>query len=94
MNHKSTFKHVTWIATAVVLVGMALGTSGCSTVTTGQTDRCIEQANNADVHGVYTADEQLNACLETYKLRRDKERTAGEAFAEDVLISVIDIITD
>jgi hypothetical protein len=43
---------------------------------------------------VYTADEQLNACLETYKLRRDKERTAGEAFAEDVLISVIDIITD
>ena len=35
-----------------------------------------------------------NACLETYKLRRDKERTAGEAFAEDVLISAIDIITD
>ena len=94
MNHKSTFKHVTWIATAVFMVGITLGTSGCSTVTTGQTDRCIEQANNADVHGVYTGDEQLNACLETYKLRRDKERTAGEAFAEDVLISVIDIITD
>ncbi|CAI3935983.1 hypothetical protein [Alteromonas macleodii] len=94
MNHKSTFKHVTWIATAVFMVGITLGTSGCSTVTTGQTDRCIEQANNADVHGVYTADEQLNACLETYKLRRDKERKAGEAFAEDVLISVIDIITD
>ncbi|MEC9479477.1 MAG: DNA ligase [Pseudomonadota bacterium] len=94
MNHKSTVKHVNWIATAVFMVGMALGTRGCSTVTTGQTDRCIEQANNADVHGVYTADEQLNACLETYKLRRDKERTAGEAFAEDVLISVIDIITD
>lgn len=75
------------------MVGMALGTSGCSTVTTGQTDRCIEQANNADVHGVYTADEQLNACLETYKLRRDKERMAGEAFAEDVLVSVIDIVT-
>ena len=59
-----------------------------------KTDRCIEQANNADVHGVSTADEQLNACLETYKLRRDKEKTVGEAFAEDVLISVIDIITD
>ena len=93
MNHKSTVKHVNWIATAVCMVGITLGTSGCSTVTTGQTDRCIEQANNAGVHGVYTADEQLNACLETYKLRRDKERTAGEAFAEDVLISVIDIIT-
>lgn len=94
MNHKRTVKHVNWIATAVFMVGMALGTSGCSTVTTGQTDRCIEQANNADVHGVYTADEQLNACLETYKLRRDKEKTVGEAFAEDVLISIIDIITD
>ena len=94
MNHKRTVKHVNWIATAVFMVGITLGASGCSTVTTGQTDRCIEQANNADVHGVYTADEQLNACLETYKLRRDKEKTVGEAFAEDVLISVIDIITD
>ena len=94
MNHKSTFKHVTWIATAVFMVGITLGTSGCSTVTTGQTDRCIEQANNADVYGVNTADEQLNACLETYQLRRNKERTVGEAFAEDVLISVINIITD
>jgi len=94
LNHKSTVKHVNWIATAVCMVGMALGTSGCSTVTTGQTDRCIEQANNADVHGVNTADEQLNACLETYQLRRNKERTVGEAFAEDVLIAVINIITD
>ena len=76
------------------MVGITVGMSGCSTVTTGQTDRCIEQANNADVHGVSTADEQLNACLETYKLRRDKEKTVGEAFAEDVLISVLDIITD
>ena len=94
MNHKRIFKHVNWIAPAAFMVGITLGTSGCSTVTTGQTDRCIEQANNADVHGVYTADEQLNACLETYKLRRDNEKTVGEAFAEDVLISVIDIITD
>ena len=94
MDHKSTCKHVNWIATVVLMVGITVGTSGCSTVTTGQTDRCIEQANNADVHGVSTADEQLNACLETYKLRRDKERTVGEAFAEDVLISVLDIITD
>ena len=94
MNHKRIIKHVNWIAPAAFMVGITLGTSGCSTVSTGQTDHCIEQANNADVHGVYTADEQLNACLETYKLRRDKERTAGEAFAEDVLISVIDIITD
>ena len=94
MNHKSTFKHVTWIATAVFMVGITLGTSGCSTVTTGQTEDCIEQANNADVHGVNTADEQLNACLETYQLRRNKERTVGEAFAEDVLITVINIITD
>lgn len=76
------------------MVGITVGMSGCSTVTTGQTDRCIEQANKADVHGVSTADEQLNACLETYKLRRDKEKTVGEAFAEDVLISVLDIITD
>ena len=76
------------------MVGITLGTSGCSTVTTGQTDHCIEQARNADVHGVYSADEQLNACLETNQLRRDKEKTKGEAFAEDVLISVIDIITD
>ena len=76
------------------MVGITVGMSGCSTVTTGQTDRCIEQANNADVYGVSTADEKLNACLETYKLRRDKEKTVGEAFAEDVLISVLDIITD
>ena len=94
MNHKSTVKHVNWIATAVFMVGITLGTSGCSTVTTGQTDRCIEQANNADVHGVSTADEQLNACLETYQMRRNEERTFGEALAEEVLISVIDIITD
>lgn len=94
MNHKRIFKHVNWIAPAAFMVGITLGTSGCSTVSTGQTDHCIEQANNADVHGVSTADEQLNACLETYKLRRDKEKTIGEAFAEDVLISVIDIITD
>ena len=94
MKQKSKFKHLNWASTAVVMVGITVGASGCTTVTTGQTDRCIEQANNADVHGVYTADEQLNACLETYKLRRDKEITAGEAFAEDVLISVIDIITD
>ncbi|MDY6974646.1 MAG: DNA ligase [Pseudomonadota bacterium] len=94
MNHKSTCKHVNWIATAVFVVGIILGTSGCSTVTTGQTNHCIEQANSADVHGVNNADEQLNACLEIYKLRRDKERTAAEAFAEDVLISVLDIITD
>ena len=94
MNHKSTCKHVNWIATAVLMVGITVGMSGCSTVTTGQTDRCIEQANNADVYGVSTADEKLNACLETYKLRRDKEKTVGEAFAEDVLISVLDIITD
>ena len=76
------------------MVGITVGASGGTTVTTGQTDHCIEQANNADVYGVNTADEQLNACLETYQLRRNKERTVGEAFAEDVLISVINIITD
>jgi len=94
LKHKSKFKHLNWTSTAVVMVGITAGASGCTTVTTGQTDHCIEQANNADVHGVNTADEQLNACLETYQLRRNKERTVGEAFAEDVLISVINIITD
>lgn len=94
MKHKSKFKHLNWTSTAVVMVGITVGASGCTTVTTGQTDHCIEQANNADVYGVNTADEQLNACLETYQLRRNKERTVGEAFAEDELISVINIITD
>lgn len=94
MNYPNTNRQLKPFATALIMVAIIASISGCSTVTTGQTDHCIEQANNADVHGVYTADEQLNACLETYKLRRDKERTAGEAFAEDVLISVIDIITD
>ncbi|MCZ8529520.1 DNA ligase [Alteromonas sp. PRIM-21] len=94
MKNKSECKHFNYLANAIVMVGIIVGTSGCSTVTTGQTDHCVEQANNADVHGVNTANEQLQACLETYKLRRDKERTVGEAFAEDVLISVLDIITD
>ncbi|MBT3133736.1 DNA ligase [Alteromonas sp. ALT199] len=94
MKNKIKFTHLNWIATVVVMAGITVGMSGCSTVTTGQTDHCIEQANSADVHGVNTADAQLNACLETYQLRRDKEKTVGEAFAEDVLISVIDIITD
>jgi len=94
LKHTGKCKYLNKFATTVVLIGGVLGASGCSTVTTGQTDHCIEQARNADVHGVYTADEQLNACLEINQLRRDKEKTMGEAFAEDVLISVIDIITD
>ncbi|NOH59283.1 DNA ligase [Alteromonas sp. 07-89-2] len=94
MKHTGKCKYLNKFATAVVLIGSTLGVSGCSTVTTGQTDHCIEQARNADVHGVYSADEQLNACLETNQLRRGKEKTIGEAFAGDVLISVIDIITD
>ena len=81
------------IATVIALLLFAL-TSGCSTVSTAQTEHCIEQANRDEVYEMNTADERLNACLETYQKRRDEERTFGEALAEDVLISVLDIITD
>ena len=94
MNNPDTYRKLKPLATALVMVAIVASVNGCSSVTTGQTDHCIEQANNADVHGVSTADEQLNACLETYQMRRNEERTFGEALAEEVLISVIDIITD
>ncbi len=94
MNYPNTNRQLKPLAAALVMVAIIASMSGCSNVTTGQTDHCIEQANNADVHGVSTADEQLNACLETYQMRRNEERTFGEALAEEVLISVIDIITD
>lgn len=81
------------IATVIALLLFAL-TSGCSSVSTAQTEHCIEQANRDEVYEMNTADERLNACLETYQKRRDEERTFGEALAEDVLISVLDIITD
>lgn len=93
MKYQSKIKHKNSIAT-VFMIGIGVVMSGCSSVTTGQTNHCIEQANSADVYEVNTADERLNACLETYQKRRDEERTFGEALAEDVLISVLDIIID
>ncbi|CAB9492748.1 DNA ligase [Alteromonas macleodii] len=93
MKYQSKIKRINNIAT-VFMIGICAVTSGCSSVSTAQTGRCIEQANRAEVYEVNTADERLNACLETYQKRRDEERTFGEAFAEDVLISVLDIITD
>ncbi|MFZ8199098.1 DNA ligase [Alteromonas portus] len=93
MKYQSKIKHTNSIAT-VFMIGICAVTSGCSSVSTAQTEHCIEQANRVEVYEVNTADERLNACLETYQKRRDEERTFGEAFAEDVLISVLDIIID
>ena len=93
MKYQNKIKCINSIAT-LFMIGVCAVTNGCSTVSTAQTEHCIEQANRVEVYEMNTADERLNACLETYQKRRDEERTFGEALAEDVLISVLDIITD
>lgn len=93
MKYQNKIKCINSIAT-LFMIGVCAVTSGCSSVSTAQTEHCIEQANRDEVYEMNTADERLNACLETYQKRRDEERTFGEALAEDVLISVLDIITD
>ncbi|WP_394221637.1 DNA ligase [Alteromonas gracilis] len=91
MKHQSALQQLVWHT--ALAVGITVCTSGCSTLTAQQTEHCITQANSANVHEVNTANEQLNACLETYQLQRDEERTTGEAIAEDVIFSIIDIVT-
>lgn len=93
MKYQRKINCINNIAT-VFMIGICAVMSGCSTVSTAQTEHCIEQANRAEVYEVNTVDERLNACLETYQKRRDEERTFGEALAEDMLISVLDVVID
>ena len=91
MKHQSALQQIVWYT--AVAAGITVCTSGCSTLTAQHTEHCITQANSASVHEMNTADEQLNACLETYQLQRDEERTVGEAIAEDLIFSIVDIVT-